>query len=289
MKKVGNQNSDRVHHNNAFLMNTSLDIILWGIDQETACDVTEKIFNVIKNLQGVLNRFDPLAEVYRVNQNAFEKEMVISPVLMQAVNQGVRDFYQTKGYFNIFAGDVYSSLKSAPGENVNLFATALLPEGLIEINKTDNSIRFLQKSVSLDFGGVGKGLALDGVSSVLDDFNIQNAFISFGGSSVLTKGHHPHGAYWPFSFRDNDVEGEVWPLVDDAVSVSSSKQGSGEVTHIFDPKTGRVETFQMAAVQCKSAAVAEVLSTALIASPQKEHQKIMGNYNVVRWELSVDR
>lgn len=270
-------------------MNTTLDIILWGIHQKTALKVSERVFNVIKKLQGVLDRFDPLAEVYRVNQNAFKKEIAISPVLMKAVRKGVHDFHQTKGYFNIFAGDVYSSFKSGSGDNVNLFAPTLLPEDLIEINEPGNSLRFLQNSVSLDFGGVGKGLALDEISSVLDDFDIQNAFISFGGSSVLTKGHHPHGAYWPFSFRDNDDEGEVWPLVDDAVSVSSSKQGGGDLTHIIDPKTGRAGTFKMAAVQCRSAAVAEVLSTALIASPQGEHQQIMGNYNVERWALSIDR
>lgn len=289
MKKVGNQNSDQIYHKNAFLMNTSLDIILWGIDQITACNMSEKIFSVIENLQSVLDRFNPLAEVYKVNKNAFNNEMVISPILMRAVDQGIKDFYRTRGYFNIFAGDAYFSLKEGFGEHVELFDPSIIPENLIELNESGNSIRFLQNSVSLDFGGVGKGIALDEVSDIFDDFDIQNAFISFGGSSVLTKGHHPHGAYWPFSFRGDDVEGEVWPLVDDAVSVSSSKQGGGNVTHIIDPKTGRIETSKMAAVQCKSAAVAEVLSTALIASPQKEHQQIMGNYNVERWELSVDR
>jgi thiamine biosynthesis lipoprotein ApbE len=84
-----------------------------------------------------------------------------------------------------FAGDAYSCLKRGSDEYVKFVAPGLLPEDLIDIDEYNNSIHFLHPSVSLDFGGFGKGLALDKASIILDDFGVQNAFISFGGSSIL--------------------------------------------------------------------------------------------------------
>ncbi len=266
-------------------MNTSLDIILWGIHQETAYNVSEKVFKSIRNVQSVLDRFDPAAEVCRINKNAFTTETVVSRYLIEAIKKGINDFHRTKGYFNIFAGDAYSSLKRGSGEFMEFIATTTLPEELIEINEHSNSIRFLQPSVSLDFGGIGKGLALDKASKILDDFGVQNAFVSFGGSSILTKGHHPHGEYWPFSFQSEEMKEEIWALGDDAVSVSSTHQGKGKNAHIFNPKSGRVLNSKITAVQTDSAAVAEVLSTALIASPPEKHHKIVQNFNVKKWAV----
>lgn len=285
MKKVGNQNSDEIHHNNAFLMNTSLDIILWGIDQETACIVCEKVFKSIREVQRVLDRFDPVAEVYKINKTAFNEETVVGQYLMHAIKRGINDFHRTQGYFNIFAGDAYSSVKKGSGEYMAFAAPTLLPEDLIEIDEYSNRIRFLHRSVSLDFGGIGKGLALDEASIILDDFGVQNAFISFGGSSILTKGHHPHGKYWPFSFQSEKFGDEVWPLNNDAVSVSSTRQCNGNIAHILDPKTGQVSNSQIAGVQSVSAAGAEVLSTALIASPPEKHHEIVHNFNVNKWAV----
>jgi thiamine biosynthesis lipoprotein ApbE len=266
-------------------MNTSLDIILWGIDRETACLVSEKIFKSIREVQSVLDRFNPAAEVCRVNKNAFSEETVVSPYLIEAIKRGVNDFNRTQGYFNIFAGDAYSSFKKGSGEYLNFVDPTLLPEDLIEIDENNNSIRFLQRSVSLDFGGVGKGLALDKASIILDDFGVQNAFISFGGSSILTKGHHPHGEYWPFSFKETEIEDQVWALNDDAVSVSSTHQGKGNIAHIFDLKSGCALNSKIAAVQGVSAAGTEVLSTALIASPPEKHHEIVQNFNVKKWTV----
>ncbi|WP_232526707.1 FAD:protein FMN transferase [Marinilabilia rubra] len=265
-------------------MNTLLDIVLWGIDRELAEMVSDRIFGQIKQLQKVLDRFNPDAETFQINQTAHSNELVVSPVLLKEIKRGIEDFHRSQGYFNVFAGGAYASLKETdrpPAGRV----TEFMPEEMIAINESQNKIRFLHNGVSLDFGGIGKGLALDEASKTLDEMKIKNAFISFGGSSILTRGHHPHGDYWPFSFQDNKIEEAVWALNNDAVSVSGSGVGSGNHPHILDPRSGRPSENITAGVQSDSAAEAEILSTALVAAPPAKHQEIVSHFNIKKWAV----
>ncbi|WP_462319658.1 FAD:protein FMN transferase, partial [Marinilabilia sp.] len=247
-------------------MNTLLDIVLWGIDQELAETVSELIVKRIKDLQKVLDRFDPASETFRVNQSAYLEELKVSPALFEIIKGGVKDFHRTQGYFNIFAGSAYASLRET-GKSAPSILNVNFPEEMLTVDTSKKSVRFLHQDVSLDFGGIGKGLALDEVSSILDEMEIKNAFMSFGGRSILTRGHHPHGVFWPFSFQDQDIDQEVWPLNDDAVSVSSAEQGAEKNAHILNPKSGRSSENYTTGVQSESATEAEVLSTALVAAP----------------------
>jgi thiamine biosynthesis lipoprotein ApbE len=284
MKKAGNQNSNNIFHKNAFLMNTPLDIVFWGIDQALADQVTEKVVTHIMELQTILDRFNSEAETFKVNQTAFSKRMVISPFLFESISNGMKYFQKSEGYFNVFAGKVYASLKEKSSFSENSLPIHP-PKDIIKINTSNNSIRFLHPAVSLDFGGIGKGLALDETSKILDEFGIKNTFISFGGSSILTKGHHPHGDHWPFSLKSQKIAGDIWPLRNDAVSVSCSGHGSGKTPHILNPKTGDYPPSFTSVVQSVSATEAEVLSTALIAAPGEKHQKIASHFNVKKWAV----
>lgn len=265
-------------------MNTPLDIVLWGINQELADKMTEKVFKRILEIQKILDRFNPEAETYQVNQTAFSKPVPVSAYLFQKIKKGIKDFYRSQGYFNIFAGTAYAVLKET-GNRTSLSIPHYLPEEMIDMDESKSCIRFLYQSVSLDFGGIGKGLALDEASIIMDEFGIKNAFISFGGSSILTKGRHPHGDYWPFTFQNQEIEKEIWPLRNDAVSVSSAGQGSNNRPHILDPNSGLPPATRTTGVQSDSAAEAEVLSTTLIAAPDEKHQEIVRHFNVKKWNV----
>jgi thiamine biosynthesis lipoprotein ApbE len=153
------------------------------------------------------------------------------------------------------------------------------------MDESKNSIRFLQHDASLDFGGIGKGMALDEVSAMLDEMGIKNAFISFGGSSILTRGHHPHGNYWPFSFQNPTIGQEIWKLNNDAISVSCAEQGLEKNAHILNPKSGRWPEKITTGVQSDNVTDAEVLSTTLVAAPPEKHQEIAGRFNVKKWAV----
>jgi thiamine biosynthesis lipoprotein len=264
-------------------MNTFLDIVLWGIDQGTAEKASASIIKKVKGLQKILDRYDRDAETFQINRDAFTQKIKVSECLMQAIQHGIKDFHRTLGYFNIFAGEAYSALKNGKQGDV-IHTHNLLPEEIIEADAGSNTIRFLKEFVSLDFGGIGKGLALDEAGVILNEYGISNAFISFGGSSILTRGRHPHGNYWPFSFRDKSIEHEVWELTDDAISISCAKGGNVNFTHIWNPKANKPAlSEQISGIQSQRATEAEVLSTALTAAPPKWHQKIASGFDIKKW------
>ncbi|MFO8001025.1 MAG: FAD:protein FMN transferase [Marinilabilia sp.] len=283
MKKDGNQTCKHVHHSHGFLMNTRLDMVLWGVSPETAESISQDIMAETRKLQQTLDRFDKDAETCRINHLALTEETQISPLLMSAVMKSIDYFHRTKGYFNVFAGNAFSSLKN--GDVINSFIH-LPPEKAVCIGEKRSTIRFLSQEVSLDFGGIGKGMALDRAAAILGPFKSANAFISFGGSSILTRGRHPHGSFWPFSFRDVQTGEEPWQLNDDAISVSSATTGKSRHHHILDPTSGKGVTNNLTTgVQCKHATDAEVVSTALITAPPQWHEEIIAEFDVKKYKI----
>jgi thiamine biosynthesis lipoprotein ApbE len=286
MRKDGNQNFKHPYHKSAFLMNTVLDIVIWGCEMEYAENASSAIINKIKRLQEVLDRYDSKAETYRINRKAPKGTVPVSPLLMHFIRVGIDYLNQTDGYFNIFGGKIYSWLKENSSVNTLQPPLAAHTEEMIQINGRHNTVHFLTDNVSLDFGGMGKGIALDAAAGILEKQGIINAFLSFGGSSVLTRGHHPHGDFWPFALKSGHKQDEVWKLTDTAVSVSEAKTGQNKRPHIWNVKEEiPVSSDRISCVQAQSAADAEILSTALIAAPVEKQKSIIQNFKVTQWRV----
>ena len=61
---------------------------------------------------------------------------------------------------------------------------------------------FLDPAARLDFGGYGKGYALDVAARVLDEFGVRSALLHGGTSSILTRGEPEDGPCWRVEIRD---------------------------------------------------------------------------------------
>lgn len=55
------------------------------------------------------------------------------------------------------------------------------------------------RPLALDFGGLGKGIALDRAAAVLRAAGVGCALLSAGESSIVALGEHPLGGGWPFA------------------------------------------------------------------------------------------
>ncbi len=264
-------------------MNSRLDIILWGVTAEEAAHISQEIISAGSNLQKALNRFDPKSETNIVNHRAKFQETPISPKLTRAILDGINYYQLTKGVFNVFAGNAFDAAKN--GRNTEDISSLEDPRECVMINEQQQTVRFTTNYVSLDFGGIGKGMVLDEAAGILSSYPTIHAFISFGGSSVLTRGHHPHGEFWPFSFRESEIT-ETWHLTDDALSISQTLAGKGENPHILNIiGENPTKKNQMACVQSHSATDAEVLSTALLAAPPNTHEQIVAAFHIKKHRI----
>jgi len=286
MKKDGNLNSKKtVHHDFANMMNSRLDIILWGVPADQAGHISREIISAGRNLQSVLDRFDPKAETSIVNHQAHHRDTPVSSLMMSVLSQSIHYHLITQGIFNVFAGDAFDALKK--GHVAGKTFPINDPRDTVIINKEKQTVRFTTKNVSLDFGGIGKGLVLDKAAEILTPHPSINAFISFGGSSVLTRGHHPYGESWPFSFRVPEIN-ETWYLTNDTLSISQNKTDNRRKPHIlntFEENKGALNRNRLACVQSNIATDAEVLSTALLAGPDNMQEQIVTAFNIKRHRI----
>ena len=255
-------------HDTHFAMNTRLHAVMWGNEQDVQEQVFQQITNEIEALELLMSRFYPQSETYRLNKLAGEEEVRISSELWDILQTCLLFNTTTQGYFDV------------------CYSTKNKEKHPLQLDSINQTVRFNTKDVQLDFGGIGKGLALKQIRFVLEEHDIRNALISFGESSVLAVGRHPHGEYWPFSFKDEYQITERLQLKNTSVSVSGLHHNNA---HIFDPTLGQLsDNRNTICIQSENPVVAEVLSTALIAAPKDVHSTITESFEVQKIVYGFD-
>lgn len=267
-------------HNSVFAMNTQLDVVFWGANQSLYENIFRSITSKIKQLELVISCYNTKSNLFRLNKMAYYHPQRVNNELWNAILKAAYYAELTRGFFNVSMGNVYHQLKS--GKQIKPTSCSSFSDR-IEIDEKNQLLSFKSKDVSIDFGAIGKGMALNLINTILEQNEIKNAFISFGGSSILTRGSHPYGSYWPFQLSDdNHFE---WKLNNDYLSISNSNRKENSF-HIVDPHTQQaIQTKLTAVVLAQNPVDAEVLSTALIAAPIEDHKKIAQNFNGSKYSI----
>ncbi|HLF71771.1 MAG TPA: FAD:protein FMN transferase [Dehalococcoidia bacterium] len=131
-------------------------------------------------------------------------------------------------------------------------------------------LALLPLGLRLDFGGIGKGYAVDNAARILRD---TGGFLIDAGGDIYAGGRGPTGRPWRVAVTDPDDghEIEVVELVDAAIATSTTRKrrwqrGGAEAHHLIDPRTQLpAETgISSATVIAPSTAVADVFAKAAV-------------------------
>lgn len=144
----------------------------------------------------------------------------------------------------------------------------------------DNARIQAAQPVALDFGGFGKGFALDRAGDVLRKAGVLSALLSAGESSIAVIGEHPLGGGWPFAIPHPLQAGQILvelELRDEALSISSTVGADApDRAAIIRPTDGAIVTGQRSAVAVdRSGARAEVMSTALLVADDDQARRFL--------------
>lgn len=220
-------NSNALAARSRLVMGTLLEVEGAGADL---------VFAEAERLDRVLSVFKPDSEVSRLNAAAGS-----GPV---AVSSDVWDILQASSQVWAASGGAFDPT----------YASAARGLGRLHLDPARRSVE-LPSGSRLDFGGIGKGFALDKAAALLRARGVRRAFLNFGGQLYAL-------GSWPVS-----VAGSSRTLTDASVSGSDESEQPG---HIVDPATGRaVHRAGSAFVILPSATLADGWSTALyVAGPK---------------------
>lgn len=240
------------------IMGTRFDAIIIGKSEEVAALIWKNIQQELNRIEKLLNRFNPDSEVAKVNFYASRESVLLSPELWHLIVKCEGYFIKTEKLFDI-------TLKN--------FLQVVL-------DREAKSISFMSKDISLDFGGIGKGYALERIEKILKEQDVLSALICFGDSSIYAIRNHPYGDSWKVGisnpFVENDVLAKI-QLYNKALSTSGNTPA--HTGHIVNTGTGSVlSEKKVVSVIADDSIDAEVLSTAYMIADQKQIERIAQNF-----------
>jgi thiamine biosynthesis lipoprotein len=251
------------------LMDTFVDIRVWGKDSDKALKESWKL---LEDLSNKIDRFNPNSEISKINKNAGDYVEVSSDTLN--IIKKAKYFAQiTNGYFDPTIAPLMK-IWGFYDKNYRIPDKKEIEDKLkyvdyrkiyIEGNKV-----MIEKGMELDLGGIAKGYLIDRIFEVLRKYSIDRAVLNLGGQ-VGVYGSPQEGALWEVSIRhprkDQDFIGRVF-IKEGSVSTSGDYErffikDNKRYCHIINPKDGYPSNSVISvSVISKSGTEADALSTA---------------------------
>ena len=245
-------------------MHSRFDLLAIGIEEELGETLCHKIAEETQRLEKRLNRFDEESDIWQINHLDNYNRYAADPELLAIFAEALRYREMTAGAFDIAI--------QTPEYHIEIPCFA--------IDAPCESIIKLKPDAIADFGGFGKGYALETARRILVEADVPSALLSFGNSSVCGIGLHPSGKKWQIGVENPMHRGTTMNLFDlQNESLSSSGNLPYNRGHIRSTRTGKpIETNRIVSVVSPSPLECEVLSTALFAADDEQQEAIRNNF-----------
>jgi len=201
----------------------------------------------------------------------------------------IRDSLEQHGYDRTFSEIVEQGVHPAAP------CTTGPAPGLVGLDITDNWVR-LRDGLSLDLGGIGKGLAADIVADELIAAGANSAYVSLGGD-IHAAGEPVDENGWKVPLLHPGTGKPIChhALFSGALVMSTTllrrwRRGQEEHHHILDPRSGRPTDTDLVAVAVAdhTAARGEALAKSAIIAGSVEGASLLRAAGVRAWLISAD-
>lgn len=237
-------------------MNTIFEIVIQTDDKNYAQQASWEAIKELELLELQMSKFIPNSEISKINSLKKNESVRISEDVFNCLIEAYQLFDLTDGAFDISIGEWIDKYK------INKTDIDKNPSKLI-LSPEEFTVSLDSDFINLDLGGIGKGYAIDRMMEILLDWEIENAFIHGGGSSVKSIGNFENFEGWPISIS-NPNSAELLAersLINNAFSSSGIQKGE----HIIDPRTGKPALSVTASwIIADKASTADALTTAAL-------------------------
>lgn len=278
-----------------FVMGTILEFRLYCNDKEVCDKAILEAYSEVKRLDDIFSNYKNNSVLSRVNSFAGDGRISVPPEFIELTSRAIFFSGLTDGAFDITVGKAIEIW--SVGEQKNLMpnrgeiqrAQDCIGFEKIKLYPQEKQIELKSPCLSLDFGGVGKGYALDRAVRILRSYGVNRGIVNFGGNIYAMQ--PPPGEYgWDVGIRHPRDEDEVLTLLkveDIAVSTSGDYERYFEIkgrhfSHIIDPRDGLpVKSVPSVTVIAHDATDADALSTALSVMKEDKAIKLIEGLNDV--------
>ena len=258
-------------------------LVIYAEDERTARSAARMTYDRLHEIDRTLSDWNPRSERSRLVEAAPEPVQV-SELLRASTVEALRLSRATGGAFDPTIGPQVALWRRSretgilPTESERRRSGALVGIELIEV--TEAGIGLGRRGASLDFGGIGKGIALDEAGRVLDGLGLAHHLIDLDGE--IRAGQAPPGvAAWRVTIADESGDGIELALVGTTASTSGDLHQYVEIdgrrySHVLDPGTGLGLTVPIqVTVVSDDGAVGDALATAgCVLGPERLAQLI---------------
>lgn len=213
----------------------------------------DEAFAAVDELESEISSWIPDSQTSYVNNHAADGPVRVSADLLDLLLDARSVYRLTDGAFDCTVGPLaklyglYDKRGVLPADDEIEAAVQNVGMDKVDLNAKAGTVRFARPGMRLDFGGIGKGYAVDRIVAILRARGIERALVHGGTSSVYALGGPPDAPGWTVHIRhpyNADLHVATVVLRDESLSTSGCygdlpRVDGVRICNIFDPRTGR--------------------------------------------------
>jgi thiamine biosynthesis lipoprotein len=276
-------------HGQRYAMGTMFDIAVYHPARAPAERAIEAALTEIVRLDQVLSHYNADSDLSKLVRSSRGRIVTVDPALYDVLDKALEMSRRSGGSFDVTIGPLVRIWEAAhasgrvPSAEAIAEAKRCVGYEKVQLVAPDR-VQLDSNCLSIDFGGIGKGYAVERALRILEGAGIAHAVINAGQSSIAAIGHPADRAGWPVMAGP---DGSAMPEIElRNSSLSTSRQarvpfGGAERGYggIIDPARGRpVESSVMVVVRAESATEADALSTTLVVLSIDEGKRLLEGF-----------
>ena len=268
------------------VMGTRAKVEFESDSEELATKLKGLVIDEMNRVDRLMSPYKKDSELSKLNQLAFKEEVSISAELFDLLKKSADYSKLTAGAFDITFSSIGYLYDYRKQKTPTAAQQQQLKESIdfrsVHLNKSQLTVRFLNKNTKIDLGGIAKGHAVDSCIDILKAYGIKNAFVNAGGDSRVIG--RKNDRLWYIGIRHPRDEQKLivnMPLEEVSISTSGDYErffikDNVRYHHIIDPSTGEsARQSQSVTVLAESSVDADALSTSIFVLGVVEGMKLV--------------
>ena len=260
------------------IMGSKFEFTLVVPNEEIGYINIEEAASEIKRVERMISSWIPESETSLINENAGISPVKVSDELFKLIDRCIKISEITDGAFDISFGPLTDlwrfdgSMQYMPTPEEIRRSVEKVGYEEIYLNTLERTIFLKKEGMKLNFGGVGKGYAVDKAKELLISKGVLAGMINASGD-ITTWGTKSTGEKWLIGIENPGWRKNIFtwiPIVESSVSITSNYKkyvmmNGKRYSHIINPKTGYPVTgIDKVAVLSKTSELCDALATAVV-------------------------